>query len=481
MKRKRTLSDRTKAVHHTPATSHPGTSEHLNANKRLRPAGDFVPRVTAREGTITHMMFSRTPSPFGKEMGDHTTAWASVVDALHASLHGKTVKDSVEKLRERQRHAEAWKSDDNSTGKKLWEILHPSSASPSHDLRRREDLLDESSRKVGQLLDQAEHALNNSEPPDKAAELLADAIDQHLTYDNALPYATVLAKSQTGSKGSGEGTARTAILEVERNPDAPLSDTEIRETRDNLWKLFSMEAAVREAGVEHVVAPEQTERFVADIGKAKKLSKDVSAFIDKLLDPNGGRDERLAFIAKADSITEEAGDLAARDPGYQEFHDMTAEIIQTVRALQGLAATGKAMKPKPLNEYKEALDGRSGALDDLKKSLDVTPEQAREKSALILAHLLYRHQMTVATAYPNAVAKSNFLTTDAAEAAAIRLREYLSPDKGEEDEDKQDKEEEDPIDQLVNRVKALHASFQPRPEVGDDSGWAATAGTRQPG
>ncbi|RBQ15087.1 hypothetical protein DP939_37435 [Spongiactinospora rosea] len=453
MKRKRTTSDRTEAVHHPPATSHPGTPVHLNGNKRRRLAGDFVPHVTVREGTITHMEFGpgRTPSPFGKEMGDHTTAWASVVDALHASLHGKTVKDSVEELRKRQSHAEAWKSDDNSTGKKLWKILASSS-----DPDRRDGLLKESARKVGELLDQAEDALNDSEPPDKAAGLLAEAIGRHLTYDNLLPYATVRAKSQTGSKGSGEGTARTAVLKVERNPDAPFSATG---TRDNLWKLFSMEAAVREANIERVVAPNWRKGISKDIKNTRDLTDKVSGFIQS--------GDWPTFAKEAKTIITDAKKLAAHKRPYSALHDMTTQIIQTVGALQDLLVDTRRMSPRVLKKHADDLAEGRKAVDSLEEMLTGDPN-ALNDGALILAHLLYRHQTTVATAYPNAVAKSDFLTADAAEAAATRLREYLKADP---------QNDEAEIEQLVTRVQALHATFQPRPKVGDGSGWAASAGT----
>ncbi|MFI0419163.1 hypothetical protein [Spongiactinospora sp. 9N601] len=456
MKRKRPISDRTRAVHHPPAAGHPGSPVRLGASKRSRPAApkvELVPHVVVRDGTITHMEFghARTPSPFGGPMGDHTSAWASVVDSLHASLHGRPVAESVRTLRERQRDAEAWRPGDDSTGGKLWRTLDPS------EQERREGPLEHYSGQVHDLLDQAERALSGPDTADQAPGLLARAIGHHLAYGNLLPYTTVPAQGQTGSKGSGEGAARTAVLKVERHPDAPFSAAG---TRENLWKLFSMEAAVREADVERVVAPERTKGVVDDIKKAKELSDRVSGLIQA--------GDRLKFAGQADSIITAARNLAAHDTGYRDLHDMTAQVIQTVRAVQDLAVDTRPMNPRLLKEYQEALDRRSGALDSLKESLDVTADQALEKSALILAHLLYKHQTTVATAYPNAVGRSDFLTADAAEAAARRLRDHLAADPG-----------NDPaaITRLTKRAEELHAALEPRPQVAADSGWAADSAT----
>ncbi|HEY1669719.1 MAG TPA: hypothetical protein VGG54_28820, partial [Trebonia sp.] len=55
------------------------------------------PLVTTDEnGKISKVSINgRTPSPFGRAMGDHTVAWQLLVDEVHASLYGKSLSDAI--------------------------------------------------------------------------------------------------------------------------------------------------------------------------------------------------------------------------------------------------------------------------------------------------------------------------------------------------------------------------------------------------
>ncbi|MFC4012711.1 hypothetical protein ACFOY2_36145 [Nonomuraea purpurea] len=505
-KRKRPISDRTKAVHTPPAASHHAGSpaHHLSGSMRKRPASvheepfstshaaprgqrpfsvepraqevHLRPHVAVKGDMIESIAFgrTRTPSPFGNRMGDHTGSWTSVVDSVHALLYGKPIKETVRLLRDKQRNAEAWMSDEHSVGMKLWRTLEPA------DQDKRQGALEHYAHQVDDLLKRAEDAL--SRPPTdeagrEAPDLLSKAIGYHLAYRNFLPYATVPAKSQTGSKGAGEGSARAKVLAVERHPEATLSPDKQKETRESLWGLFSMEAAVREADIERVVAPTRTEKISQDIGEAQKLSASARELISRFLIPDAGAAKKRRkmtpkiddqFAAETETISKKAKELADLDTGYPELREMTTQVIQTVRLLTTLTLEVQPKDSDLLKEYDDALNRRSGELGALKKSLD--DSEALENGALILAHLLYEHQTAVAGAYPTAVKKSGFLTEDAAKAAADRLRDYLSADK-------RMAAEPDAIRKLTDLVEKLHATLGPRPTPAADSKWVADSST----
>ncbi|MEU6716113.1 hypothetical protein ABZ897_31995 [Nonomuraea sp. NPDC046802] len=514
MKRKRPISDRTRAVHRPPDVSHHAGSpaHHLSGNMRKRPASaheepgatshtaprgprpfsveprelprtqkvQLVPHVAVKGDTIESIAFgrTRTPSPYGNRMGDHTGSWTSVVDSVHALLYGKPIKETVRLLRDKQRKAEAWMSNEGSPGMKLWRTLEPA------DQDKRQGALEHYAHQVDDLLKQAENAL--SRPPTdeagrqavaRAPELLSEAIGHHLAYRNFLPYATVPAKSQTGSKGAGEGSARADVLAVETHPEATLSQEAQKKTRESLWKLFSMEAAVREADIERVVAPTRSAEISQAIGEARKLSARVRGLIPAFLVPDAEPAKKrrkmtpaisAEFAEETDAIMRDAKELADRDTGYPEMREMTTQIIQTVRLLSTLTLEVQPKDSDLLKEYDDALNRRSGTLDALNKSLD--DSEALENGALILAHLLYEHQTAVAEAYPTAVKKSGFLTADAAKAAADRIHDYLMADE-------RMGAEPDATRKLADRIEELHATLGPRPTPAADSKWVSDSST----
>jgi hypothetical protein len=225
---------------------------------------------------------TRTPSPFGAKMGDHTGAWTTVVDDVHALVYGKTLAEAYQAVSRRQTEVEAWTADPNSLGRRLWDL--------DADLAARQPVMETYAAEVRDAL--------KGTP---TAEGLAKAIAHHLAFRNFLPYATVPAKGKIGSKGSGEGAARAAALvpdlakeaqtqrdeetkeqrtrrlarenekrhllgqlEARRQLGEPEAVTRERlrkekeaedtrkeniipKAREGLWKLFSFDAAIREA------------------------------------------------------------------------------------------------------------------------------------------------------------------------------------------------------------------------------------------
>jgi hypothetical protein len=295
----------------------------------------LLPRLLAKAGTLIGISFgrNRTPSPFGNRMGDHTGSWTSVVDSVHARLYGKDLSAAVAELTTMQQDAQAWMSDDASVGMALWKRLDPA------DQDRRRAALENYAFTVGGvdgLLDQARALLLAKGPDEKVAELLAEATAHHLAFLNFLPFATVPAKGDPGSRGSGEGAARAKVLDVEldvedalqwdeylrqekdkdkekrlaaeqaaklektkgetpeetsrreadeRAEAAAAKEQQLTNARDGLWGLFSMEAAVRAADVERAVAPAKIAEHLELLRQLQTLSTKVRLLLPAFILP----------------------------------------------------------------------------------------------------------------------------------------------------------------------------------------------------
>ncbi|WP_283133403.1 hypothetical protein [Rhizohabitans arisaemae] len=481
LKRKRTGSD--PGEHDVTSSGGSRGPRPLTIEKRDLPAMQrvqLVPHVAVKDDKITSIRFgsTRTPSPFGGRMGDHTGSWASVVNSVHASLYGKSPKEAVQELRAKQQKAQAWMKEENknSPGRKLWDTLEPD------DQDRRQDALGHYAAQVDDLLNRAEAAL--AKPPGKeatweATDLLSEAIGYHLSYRNFLPYATVPAESEGGSKGSGEGTARTYVMAVEKNAKATLTPAEQEQTKKALWQLFSTEAAVREADIGRAVAPKRIEKTVKDIDTATTQATELQKLMPKFVIPSAGPAKKrrkltpsvgdyATFTTTLTSIADKVKDLDKSE--YPAIREMGQLIAQTAGRLQTLALGVTPKDSDGLEEAGETLTELSGKLTDLKTFLNGDRDKALDNSALILAHLLHEHQTTVAGAYPGAVVKSGFLGDDPAKAATRKLTEYL---KGRPDIEAEGPE----IEKLARRIEDLYPALGDKPAPAKDSAWTADAGT----
>jgi hypothetical protein len=283
----------------------------LTAGQKVK----LSPHIKLKNGKIARMATGRmrTPSPFGARMGDHTIAWTAVVDDVHALVFGKTLEDAYKALADRQISAQTWMSDNDSVLARLWDTL------PEAERNMRQPVLETYAAEVWDALQ-----------GQATAEGLAKAIAHHLAFVNFLPYATVPAKGAVGSKGSGEGPARTAVLaldlementkkraeetpqqknlrlerekaaqdwavEVEKLKVAEENDLKVTaqrhvkedqvkaqrqaavvpNARDGLWKLLSLDAIAREAHLDRVIAPTRHEKFVQKVKDSKKIADDA--------------------------------------------------------------------------------------------------------------------------------------------------------------------------------------------------------------
>ena len=295
------------------------------ARVTLRPsleltAGHLIQRVVISPG-------HRTPSPFGSRMGDHTVAWQAVVDALRASLHGLDLSGAIGILEGRQHAVSGWMTQSKSTGKTRLALLP--------DAAHRSKRLEDAAYRVTQHLTAAGTALHQNKQAE-AVDALERAIAHHLTYVNYLPFSTVPVHSSGGSKGSGEGSYRKVLLDIEAPgsgidrgaeeddfavedvPDEAVDDEDQEDDaessvafssdssdssssssgsssedeepppptvdrptklREALWKLFSFEAALRAARTKAALQP-STDTDVA--GQHTDLEKLVQQLIDQL-------------------------------------------------------------------------------------------------------------------------------------------------------------------------------------------------------
>ncbi|WP_326558465.1 hypothetical protein [Micromonospora sp. NBC_01796] len=367
------------------------------------------------EGNIKNLLISsqqRTPSPFGGPMGDHTVAWSALVDAVRASVHGLPVDEAVGVLRTAQEHAEAWMADPDSTGMRLLDMLP--------DKERRVGPLEHWAWQVTAQLDTAASAAESGDNR-AAATALQQAIAHHLAYLNYLPFATVPAASERGSKGSAESAKRRRILAAEGA--GPLADAELAtdpdqagNLRDDLWGMFAFDAALRESDAWLVLNPGLVDSVKADHAKLKALWTRLDAEMTRHSTGSQPQDEARAIEKLADELRRSTPEpsimraaLKIRDSANLLWSDSQARLSTRQKSI----VNGRiALKP--------AMDEAATAVDDfVERARDAIPH-----ASVILANLLHEHQRTVATSYPRAVTVSGFLgptaDTDAEAAANAR-------------------------------------------------------------
>ncbi|GAB2824149.1 hypothetical protein GCM10022221_22740 [Actinocorallia aurea] len=501
----------------------------------------LVPYVKLANGLIKAVKFGRerTPSPFKSAMGDHTSSWASVVDGMHAMVFGKSVGDAVNVLEARQNAAKAWMSDPASDGQRLFEAL------PDEEQDYRRPLLEHYATRVNELLTQARAELASGSVVDglsaetRAADLLADAMSHSLAYGNFLPNATVRAADDTGSSGSGEGSARANVVAYERQRETEISRAEQRgERRDpslrvalglknpsaalngELWKLFSMEAAIRAADLERVVAPQAAKEKAARMRELEKVAQDLAAAIPHFLVPAksaqspgapaakrtaalpklpsgtdtltlrllrlptaagprpaagtvrldqlhlvSGRVQQVADAAKlytADYVANERGD-------HRAIVALEQAIAEAARQLSSLMGKVKPSESDNLEKAKAALASASANVLAKAAYLEEDPSATRELPALMLGHLLHEFQNNVAGSYPETAAKAAFLGDDAAKAATQALTEGLRQAGFRKLDDAE-------VRNLADGIEAVHTRLGPV-KLAADARWIMDADT----
>jgi len=401
----------------------------------------------------------RTPSPFGKAMGDHTVAWQAVVDEVHALLYGKTLTEATEALKDSHREASAWMKTRGTPGKQLLRHLE--------DNTPRWNRLEDATFHATEHLGQAEVALDKTV---KRREL-AQALAYHLAYLNYLPFETVPARSARGSHGSAEGRHRGVLVAYEldrraarakleeeaakaplpKDSEAMLTEEEearlreaervsaeqaVRAERDRIltvkqgllnaqWAMFDFAAAFRAADLEYVLRPSAATNAVSAAKKIADLTADLKA-IAKTLEAQGS----AAFDTvrgKLASITQDA-DTLARTPGtFEAFAKAAGAIRDGSQALTSAAGEGtRALKSAGKKmAVSKTLTGPIEAAADEAEYIAAAAKAAPGRAARVLGTLLRRHMTALAAAYPRSVTDGGLLGADHAASAYAQLYRKL--------------------------------------------------------
>ncbi|GLW07104.1 hypothetical protein Misp01_22340 [Microtetraspora sp. NBRC 13810] len=420
------------------------------ATVRLRPRIELAGADGGK--TVKSILISRlqrTPSPFPGRMGDHTVAWQTVVDAVRASLHGRPVADAVQALRALQNAV--WLGGTSAGLRQLGRL-------DREDIIRRVPLLEDAAHRVHLHCERAYAATD----PGVATRELALAVAQHLTYLNYLPFATVPAASDRGSKGSGEGTFRNVLVEYEHQtatarkaareaaatraaeivaaggtppPPAPApaaTPAEVSRLRTAVWRMFAFDAALRVAHVEYVLNPaaaleagrqygtltavqDQLNVMLSLIAEKVPMTYDAAEGVDQAAkNAKAVASEKNVFhaIYRAANLLEQKSGALRNNLG-----QVSKGGITTVRA-------NAARKEMDSTLYTNALADAREVAESVAKIGTDAPAHAAD----LLSYLLYKHLRAVATAYPRSLLASGFpaptgttLGADVAAAVAVQL------------------------------------------------------------
>jgi hypothetical protein len=482
---------------------------------------------------------ARTPSPFTGTAGDHTVAWTTVVDSVHAELYGLTLPQAVKALDDLNKEAQsrmrrtspfapAW----NLTGdrqERRWRQLAMEDYAKNADLalERASELLAATTAKTGK-------AKAEKEAAEQVPGLLADALSSHLAFRNLLPFATVLPSTGAGAKGSGEGAARSRVIDVEwdpevdrqaaltapkkppakktggkdndggpadepeptdddwmRNPDqftgidededGPLPESErqrIALAGRGLWRMFDMPALVRAAKLPRVVSPERTRTSVERMSKLLHLGQYVETLLPGFkndgprtttADLGPDYENPREFWTDVQVMMREVAFYKASDTSYQEGDDLVKDLEGILEILSGTAGKVEPETSQALDTYRKGIGRRLTSLATRIGQLEEDRTRLTDGAAVVLAAALRDHQVAVAAAYPQAVAKTGFLGGDPAKTAADKLKAYITRWVAHA--------EPDAVRALTDKVREVYPALGPRPAPARDGRWVLDSGT----
>ncbi len=453
------------------------------------------PYVAVKDGKIDKIAISgRTPSPFGRAMGDHTVAWQIVVDEVHALLHGRSIDGAVEELRRAHVRVSGWMQARGTPGKLLLRELD----NMASRWQRLEDATYHTNRCLNGVALAADEATRRSQ--------LGLAIAYHLAYLNYLPFETVPAKSARGSHGSAEGRHRRVLVEyelerrkarlaAEEAAKATHNMMEIDEERDRveaekaaaeevaaeerrrelvrpalltaMWSMLDLAAAVRESDLEYVLRPKDADKPVEQNAEIVRLATELMDIAGGLL-AKGTAD--LDTGEQLKRIEEEADTIA----GAAEYKAITsaAGLVKTI-ASETYSSLGTPAKNR--SAANKAVDNKMLG-PKLEDSAQVAAEIARmsarapERAARVLAVVFPRHLTALAAAYPNSVTDSGLLEPKPAEVAWARLMTWLGASEFADDLPGS-------TDALDSLKRAFITEFGIEPiEIGRNVAWVVNAG-----
>lgn len=419
----------------------------------------------------------RTPSPFGKAMGDHTVAWQAVVDEVHALLYGKSLAEATKSLKDAHEDASAWMKSRGTLGKQLLRYLE--------DNTPRWNRLEDATFHATEHLGKAEVAMDKT----TGRRELALALAYHLAYLNYLPFGTVPARSARGSHGSAEGRHRGVLVAYEQDrraaaeqakqakqaerarleaeaaraplPSGPermqTDEDDVREREaarvraeaeraraaeeerveleriaavsqpllNAQWALFDFAGAFRAADLEYVLRPSAATTAAATAQKIADLAADLKA-LAKTLEARGSA-VFLEVQTKLEHIEQDADTLAQTPGTFEAFARAARAIRDCSRALSRAAgesdrALKSTAKKTPVNK---ALTGGLDATADEAAYIQAAAKAAPDRAARVLGTLLRRHMTALAAAYPSSVTDGGLLGDDHAASAYAQLYRKL--------------------------------------------------------
>jgi hypothetical protein len=461
--RKRTQDQAGLVVQQPPAQLVRAASVLLIEKRHLElPAGaelKLQPLIAVTDDRISKIAISgRTPSPFGKMMGDHTVSWQVLVDSVHARLYGLSLDQAIVKLAGMHTAVSSWMGVRNSRGMLLLK-------EPGNDIADRRPRLEDAACRTSEALGDARTRLGTS--ADEATQFLALAVAWHLAYLNYLPFATVRARSERGSHGSAEGRHRKVLVDRELGRRAQLLaererqrtakvDTDAEKQTEKarqeevkrlaeldrqaqaaalttaLWALFDFTAAMREAHIEYVLDDQAGNALAAVVTRLEGFRKKITGANQAVQTSGTGM---LSSAQQADlaDIVRDAGAIASGE-SYTEVlraarlvRDAAKAMLETVtdsarsrKSRCDRAATDPALDPG----FRDA----SATVNTIKDRVGVASIRASQ----VLSSLLHKHMLAVANAYPMSVTDSKLLEPTPAEAAWARLAQAMrdSPEFG---------------------------------------------------
>lgn len=388
----------------------------------------------------------RTPSPFGNRMGDHTIAWQVHLDAIKAMFFGKTPREAHDLLQFLHTEATHWMPDVNSDQAVRLGWLDEADA--------RAELLEDASYHTLYHLADAERELLNGNL-DKGTASLSPAIAHHLAYINYLPFSTVRNLSSRGSIGSAEGHQRRIVMTYERHvlaqqtkkpdqatpvaarPTLPRGDTVVMtpeqqppvelppqpptaaEVKQALWRLFSFDAALRETGLDYLLAPTKVAAMRAEYDELSTMSESLTKHISK----------RQSFILNEDHISARADAIynAYKDTTENEHIFAAASAMRNaIRALGFSVLETPTQRRTATSSEQRSIGVHLGlALTAVTDAEDLV-KHGDKRVVSVMSALLHEHQRLCCIAYPRSVVYSGFVQPSAADAAVEGLRAYMA-------------------------------------------------------
>ncbi|AQZ62900.1 unnamed protein product [[Actinomadura] parvosata subsp. kistnae] len=359
--------------------------------------------------TLAISGLQRTPSPFSGRMGDHTTAWQSVVDSIQAAVYGKPIEEAAAAVEALQKAAEASLKEPDGAGRLLFRWMEQIDAgSATGRLQRMED----AAQTVAEQCARARKATSEHE----AAAALSAAVAQHLAFLNYLPFSTVPAASDRGSTGSGEGTHRAALLRYEimaaiasstRRTKKPLpkpTQKELENAKAAVWGMFSFDAVLREAHIDYALNPAAAAQVARQYDQLVAVDRRINDALEAVASDTG----RPAAQDDLEQAVEELKAIIATDGVYRDILRAAGHLKSKAQNAQErltqpytLDRAAQARKLQAAPDTQDHLERAARVAADIKRIGD--GDQAASLAIDVLSHLMYRHLSTMAAAYPHAV------------------------------------------------------------------------------